>query len=114
VALELIYQPAARADLDSLYDWIAQAADSHTAFGYIGRIQGACRALLNFPGRGTPHNELALGLRSIPFERRATIYYRVTDEAVERSFGSSTMAGTQNATSADRSRTSPRPPPVPG
>ncbi len=83
MALELIYQPAARADLASIYDWIADGADPNAAFGYIGRVQGVCRGLLDFPGRGTPHEELAPGLRSIPFERRATIYYRVTGEAVE-------------------------------
>jgi toxin ParE1/3/4 len=83
VKLELIYQPSARADLDSLYDWIADRADPHTAFGYVGRIQAACRALLDFPGRGTPRGELGPGLRSVSFERRATIHYRVTDDAVE-------------------------------
>ena len=38
-----------------------------------------------FPNRGSPHSALEPGLRSVAFERRATIYYRVagaTDEIV--------------------------------
>lgn len=36
-----------------------------------------------FPRRGTPRDEIMPGLRSIPFERRATIFYRVGEEEVE-------------------------------
>lgn len=82
MALDLVYLPLAEADLDAIDDWIAERADPHTAFTYVSRIQGACHALTDFPGRGTPHDDLEPGLRSIAFRRRATIYYRVT-EAVE-------------------------------
>ena len=83
MALKLVYLAAAEADLGSLYDWVADQAGAKTAFAYIARIQAACRTLLDFPGRGTPQDGLSPGLRSIGFERRATIYYLVTNDAVE-------------------------------
>jgi toxin ParE1/3/4 len=83
VALELVYLAPAQADLDALYDWIADGADPDTAHAYVGRVQAACRALLSFPGRGTPQDALSEGLRSVAFERRATIFYRVTGRTVE-------------------------------
>jgi toxin ParE1/3/4 len=83
VALELIYRPTAQSDLAGIYDWIADDAGPRFAFAYIGRIQAACRALLDFPGRGTPRDELEPGLRSVAFERRATIFYRLTGATVE-------------------------------
>lgn len=83
VALEIVYLPGAEADLLSIYDWLAGRSDPSHAVGYIDRIQTTCEGLAYFASRGTPHDELEVGLRSIPFERRATIYYRVSDEAVE-------------------------------
>jgi toxin ParE1/3/4 len=47
------------------------------------RLRAACEKLAHFPNRGSPHDELAPGLRSVPFERRATIYYRVSAETVD-------------------------------
>lgn len=81
--LDLVYLPSAEADLASIYDWLAGVSSPDRAFGYVGRIQAACRSLTDFPHRGSPRDELEPGLRSIPFERRAAIYYRVAGETVE-------------------------------
>ncbi len=83
MAAEVAVSQQARDDLFSIYIWVAEAADLAVADGYDARLRKACLSLADVPHRGTPHEELAPGLRSIPFERRATIFYRVTDEHVE-------------------------------
>jgi toxin ParE1/3/4 len=83
VALDLVYLPGADADLNLLYHWLAPRCGPDIALAYVGRIERACHRLTDFPHRGSPHDELEPRLRSVPFERQATIYYRVTDSAVE-------------------------------
>ena len=83
MAAEVVYLPSAGADLASIYDWLSDLSDPGHAFAYVDRIQTACEGLAGLPGRGTPHDDLEPGLRSIPFERRATIYYRVAEDRVE-------------------------------
>lgn len=80
---ELDYLPGAKDDLALIYGWLAERAGSQGAFAYIGRIHSACLSLRDFPNRGSPRDDLKDGLRSIPFERRATIYYRVAGATVE-------------------------------
>ena len=83
MARELVYRPAAEADLHAIDDWIAEHADPLTAYAYVSRIHAACRSLTDAPDRGTPRDDLEPGLRSISFRRRATIYYRVDARVVE-------------------------------
>ena len=49
---------------------------------YISRIEAACMALATFPERGTKRDDLEPGIRTIGFERRATIAFRVEDNTV--------------------------------
>jgi len=44
-------------------------------FSYVARLQDACHRLCDFPQRGTPRDNLAPGLRTVTFERRAVIAY---------------------------------------
>jgi toxin ParE1/3/4 len=83
VAAEVVYLATAEADLASIYDWLSEVSEPSHAFAYIDRIQTACEALADFPGRGAPRDDLDPGLRSIVFRRRATIYYRAGPAAVE-------------------------------
>jgi toxin ParE1/3/4 len=53
------------------------------AGGYISRIEKVCMGLATFPRRGTRRNDIAPGLRTIGFERRVTIAFRVLAEVVE-------------------------------
>jgi toxin ParE1/3/4 len=80
---KVVLAPEALDDLRSIYDHVADDAGTGIADGYQLRIRAACLGLADFPGRGTPRDALAQGLRSIAFERRATIYYRVTGRTVE-------------------------------
>ena len=72
----------ARADLFDIYDWIADRADPETAYAYTSRIEQRCETLSSFPHRGTPQHGLEPGLRTITFERRVLIAYRVEQERV--------------------------------
>ena len=72
----------AKADLFELYDWVAERADPDTAYAYTSRIEQKCEALSDFPRRGTPRDHLEPGLRSITFERRVVIAYRVEADRV--------------------------------
>ena len=78
----IVYEEAADADLDAIYRWIADRADPDTALQFVLRLRAACEGLADFPHRGTPHDDLVPGLRSIPFERRATIAYLVRGNRV--------------------------------
>lgn len=77
------FRPEARADLFQLYRYIAARSGRATAKVYIERIEAACFRLTSFPERGTRRDDLAPGLRTIGFERRATIAFLVTAAEVE-------------------------------
>jgi toxin ParE1/3/4 len=76
------FRPLARADLIDLYDYIAAEAGSDVAGAYVDRIEAACLALESFPKRGTQRDDIRSGLRTLGFERRATIVFQVQRAAV--------------------------------
>ncbi|HEX8127247.1 MAG TPA: type II toxin-antitoxin system RelE/ParE family toxin [Allosphingosinicella sp.] len=77
MAYRVIYRQTADANLDAIYEWIADGADEDIALRYVLRIREKCERLADFPNRGTPHDDLLDGLRTIPFGRRVTIAYLV-------------------------------------
>ncbi len=79
---KVVFSEQAWQDAEEIYDWIADKADPATAQGYIDRIIEHCEALRDFPNRGTPREELAAGLRTTTFERKATIAYLVEGPTV--------------------------------
>jgi toxin ParE1/3/4 len=83
VAREVYFRPLAEADLLALYEYIAGKAGVIVAESYIERIEAACLALANFPERGTRRDDILAGLRTIGFERRATIAFRVLKTRIE-------------------------------
>jgi toxin ParE1/3/4 len=83
VALKVIFRPEAEADLIGLYEYIAEVAGTKIAGGYIDRIEATCMALAQFPRRGIRRDDIQPGLRTIAFERRATIAYRVLKTRIE-------------------------------
>jgi plasmid stabilization system protein ParE len=52
------------------------------ADGYVGRVVDFCNGLSIFPLRGTQRDDLLPGLRVTGFERRVTIAFVVTTDAV--------------------------------
>ena len=74
--IDVVLAETAWRDLDEIYDWIGVRSDLDTAREYVARILRTCGALGEFPDRGTPRDDLAKNIRTITFERRATIAYR--------------------------------------
>jgi toxin ParE1/3/4 len=79
---EVSFRPEAEADLIALYRYISDRSGAVRAGDYT-RIEAACMGLATFPQRGTKRDDLAPGIRTIGFERRATIAFRVEDDSVQ-------------------------------
>ncbi|MBS7791557.1 type II toxin-antitoxin system RelE/ParE family toxin [Roseococcus sp. SDR] len=73
------FTPEARADLLALYELIFREADAARAGAYLDRIERCCAALLLFPLAGRDRGE---GVRSLGFERRASIIYRPDQDRI--------------------------------
>lgn len=71
----VIVSAAAEADLFAIYDYIAQVASSTVALRFVDRIEAYCRSFDTVPERGTRRDDLRPGLRTVGFERRATILF---------------------------------------
>jgi toxin ParE1/3/4 len=80
--VRVIFTPLAERHIDSLHEYIAMHASEERADGYVGRIVDFCNGLSTFPLRGTQRDDLLSGLRVTGFERRVTIAFIVTAEAV--------------------------------
>jgi toxin ParE1/3/4 len=78
----VVFRPEARQDLLDLHLYVAQHASLHIANGYVDRIEAACLGLKDFPRRGVKRDDLAHGIRTIAFEGRVLIAYRVEDDAI--------------------------------
>jgi len=82
VALRIEYRPFARADLKSIYDYIAEESRQR-ALSYVRDIEDRCERLADAPHVGSRRPELAQDLRVIGFRRRVAICFRVGPETVE-------------------------------
>ena len=80
--MKVIFTPLAEQHIDSLHEYIAVHASEERADGYVGRIVDFCNGLSTFPLRGTQRDDLLPGLRVTGFERRVTIAFIVTADAV--------------------------------
>lgn len=67
----------AEEDLLDLYEAIAAEAGLQVAGTYVDRIEAACLTLQLSPMKGRDRGDLLPGLRTVGFERRATIVFRV-------------------------------------
>jgi toxin ParE1/3/4 len=80
--VRVIFTPLAERHINSLHEYIAEHASDERADGYVGRIVDFCNGLSIFPLRGTQRDDLLSGLRVTGFERRVTIAFIVTADAV--------------------------------
>ncbi len=76
------FRPRAEADLFGIYRYIAEEAGHEVAGAYIERIEATCMSLETFSKRGTRRDDIRPGLRTMGFERRATIVFQVQEAAV--------------------------------
>ena len=80
MTFEIAFHPLAADDLDRIYDFIAQNSPAN-AIAFVRRLRRQCFALSELPHRGRRLQDLPGETRSIVFERRAVIVYRI-DPAV--------------------------------
>lgn len=78
----VVYSPDALDQLASLRKYIAGESNAKIADRYIDSIIAYCETLSTFPRRGTRRDDLFPGLRTVGFERRATIAFLVGDDVV--------------------------------
>lgn len=71
------FSAAAEADLIAIYDYIAERAGSEIAFNYVSRIETYCLGFTLAPERGSLRSDLGRGVRTVGFERSATILFQV-------------------------------------
>jgi toxin ParE1/3/4 len=77
IARTVTFAPEAEADLGALYNWVADRAGPTVALGYVERLHGSCLSLGLASERGTRRDDIRPGLRTIGFERRVTIAFKV-------------------------------------
>ena len=80
--LSVVFTPRAHAQLDDLYDYIAERSGTTRAEKYVGALVAACRGLSTFPRRGTRRDDIRPGLRTFGYRRRVTIAFSVEDRTV--------------------------------
>jgi toxin ParE1/3/4 len=68
---------SAEDDLLHLYETIAIQVGTAVAGDYVDRIEATCLALETSSLRGTRRDDILPGLRTVGFERRAAIVFRV-------------------------------------
>jgi toxin ParE1/3/4 len=76
VARKVVLLDTASRELTDLGLYIASQSGTKAANGYLDRIYAACMSLATFPERGRRRDDMP-GLRTIGFERRVTIAFRV-------------------------------------
>lgn len=78
----LVLSRRAKAQINSLYEYIGREGSLETADRYIGALIERIAGLTSFPHRGTRRDDLRPGLRTVPFRRRLTIAYAVKSREV--------------------------------
>lgn len=76
------FAPAATADLEEVFDYIAQNAGEQIARNYVAEVYRYCLGLETFPHRGMGRDDLLPGLRLVGFKRQATIAFLIEDTDV--------------------------------
>lgn len=80
---EIIFSRRADAHIDEVRLYIAERASPELANDYVDRIIEYCYTLATYPKRGQRRPDLRADARSISFEGRVTIVYRIKAYAVE-------------------------------
>lgn len=73
---EVTFHPFADADLEAIYFFIAKDSPRRS-ISFVRRIRSFCETLKSMPLRGRSRDDLAEGVRTIVFERRFIVAYRV-------------------------------------
>ena len=78
----IVFHAKAEAELEQLYDDIAERASPAAAWNFVAGIRDHCLGLSTFPQRGTERVEIMPGLRIIGYRRAVSIVFAVDGERV--------------------------------
>ena len=78
--LQLLITPIAESDLAEIWAYIAEETPK-AASAFIQQIEAKFVPLLEFPGMGSPRDQIIAGLRAVPYKNHV-IYYTANDVAV--------------------------------
>jgi plasmid stabilization system protein ParE len=79
---EVVLSHSAEKDLMDLLTYLVQQAGGRIARAYVDRLIDYCSAFGTFPERGTRHDDVRPGLRTVGYRRRATIAFTIEDSTV--------------------------------
>lgn len=79
---KLVFTPAARADLEEIF-WFIAADNPRRARSYIAEIEKACCNLCDTPEMGVKRSDLRTGLRIFALWRRIAIAYELAEGRVD-------------------------------
>jgi toxin ParE1/3/4 len=82
VSRDLVYTPAALADLEEIF-WFIAADNPRRARSYIAEIEEACRNLCETPLMGRQRSDLKPGLYVFPLWRRIVIAYDLPGNRID-------------------------------
>ena len=77
-----LFTPTASRELEGILDYVAQWGSLDSSEQLLGRINGTCQKLANFPGMGRSREEFPPEVRCFPAQDYL-ICYRSTDMGVE-------------------------------
>ncbi len=77
----VVYSDAASDDLDDLAQWLAELTSPYSAIEIVIDLEDFIDGLAFASERGTPRDDLSLGVRVIPHKRAVLAVY-VTDETI--------------------------------
>lgn len=75
--LRVRLSPRAKIDLARITEWIAGQAGEEIALAYADRVEAACQKLWAMPKGGTPRPGMGIGYRSVSFEKKLILFFRV-------------------------------------
>ncbi len=78
----VVMAPKALQDLADLYDYLLPLAGHRIADDYVARLYQYCLSFETFPERGIRRDDMRSGLRMVGYRRKATIAFRVHDDAI--------------------------------
>jgi toxin ParE1/3/4 len=94
--LEVEYRESASNDLADIFRHIVEAGGSpDVALKFVLRIQDRCQSIGNAPRGGRSRDDIAPGLRTVPFEHSAIIAYVINDDLAASSTSSTADATTK-------------------
>ncbi|AGB46132.1 plasmid stabilization system protein [Mesorhizobium australicum WSM2073] len=81
--LAVVLSEGAISDLEAIAAYVLESSGSESITnGFVDRIKERCLGVGNVPRGGRPRDDIAPGLRTVPFEHSAVIAYVVESDVV--------------------------------